>query len=303
MLLLVLAALLACGSPSGRGPSEASPGPVEGPPWRSISSPDNSVSAVLATTVLRPGSQRLAFILFTSRGILAVPTVRVTPVSLVDNQPRAAVTAGSHPWPLGTKGSYSTHIDFDRPGKWRLDIVALDSDVSPRTAQIEVEVRDDYKVKDIGMAAPASKNKTLQDTPNLSKLTSGSNPNPDLYQTTIAQALKSGKPTLVVFASPAYCVSPTCGPEVETMQELKAKYPGRANFIHVEIYDNPHEVQGDLSRARLSPILREWGITTVPHWNNESWAFIISANGQIKARFEGYATLDELDSALFPELL
>jgi hypothetical protein len=298
LLILTLAAALACASPSGKGPSEASPEPVEGPPWRSISSPDNTASAVLATTVLRPGPQRLAFILFTPRALISVPSVAVTPVSLDDNQPRPSLTASFRLWPLGSKGSYTTNIDFDRPGQWRLDIDAA----SAGKAQIEVQVRDDYPVKDIGMPAPASRNKTLTDIPDLSHLTSGSSPDPDLYQSTVADALQTGKPTLLVFASPAYCVSPTCGPEVETMQELQGMYADRANFIHVEIYDNPHEVQGDLSRARLSPVLQEWGVTGVPHWKNESWAFIIGADGLIKARFEGFATFDELHSALQPYL-
>lgn len=36
------------------------------------------------------------------------------------------------------------------------------------------------------------------------------------------------------------------------LQELKIKYRGQANFIHVDLFDNLEKLQGDLSSARLS---------------------------------------------------
>ena len=75
----------------------------------------------------------------------------------------------------------------------------------------------------------------------------------------------------MVFASPAFCTSPTCGHQTTTLSELKAEHEGEANFIHVEIYDNPDEIQGDLNKATLSQPIQDWGISDLPDWFNDSW--------------------------------
>ena len=102
----------------------------------------------------------------------------------------------------------------------------------------------------------------------------------------------------MVFASPAFCTSPTCGSQTATLFELKAEHAGEANFIHVEIYNNPDEIQGDLNKATLSQPVQDWGISDLPDWFNESWTFILSDEGRVSQRFEGFATLEELESAL-----
>ena len=109
---------------------------------------------------------------------------------------------------------------------------------------------------------------------------------------TIAEAVTSGLPTVVVMASPAFCTNAVCGPQVEVLQELKDKYEGQANFIHVDLYDNPEEIQGDLSRARLSPTVVEWRLPST------EWSFVIDGRGIISARFESFATLEEIEQAL-----
>ena len=65
-----------------------------------------------------------------------------------------------------------------------------------------------------------------------------------------------------------------------------------ANFVHVDYYDNPHEIQGDLSEARISPIVLEWQLPSI------EWTFVIDAHGIITARFEGFVNYDELDLSL-----
>jgi peroxiredoxin len=124
----------------------------------------------------------------------------------------------------------------------------------------------------------------------------GSLQDPDLYQTTIEQAVVSGEPTVVVFASPAFCTNAVCGPQIEVLQQLKAKYRGQANFIHVDFYDNPEEIQGDLDRARISPVVLEWRLPSI------EWTFVIDRQGAITARFEAFATLDEVEEAFLEAL-
>ena len=70
----------------------------------------------------------------------------------------------------------------------------------------------------------------------------------------------------------------------------------------MEIYDNPAEIQGDLDRAEIFSVVDDWGLTAIEDYFNESWTFIIDADGMIDDRFEGFATLDELEVALLKVL-
>jgi hypothetical protein len=74
--------------------------------------------------------------------------------------------------------------------------------------------------------------------------------------------------------------------------ELAAEYGDRARFVHIDIYENPDEIRGDLSRAVRTPILEEWGITT------DEWTFVIDREGRVAARFESFASKSELARAL-----
>ena len=109
---------------------------------------------------------------------------------------------------------------------------------------------------------------------------------------TIAEAIGTGKPLMVVFSTPAFCETATCGPQLEVVEELKDRYKDRTNFIHVEVYDNPAEIQGDLSKGRISPILTEWNLPSEP------WTFVVDSGGLVSAKFEGFAPKEELEPAL-----
>ena len=306
LLPLVAAAvpllLAACGSSAPT--STPTPTPSPSPTLEKAS--DTDLEAILATTVLRPGSQRVAFLLVSPKALITVPEVTVStfyvPETGATGRPKETRTAHFNLWPYGTRGSYNTMLSFDQQGTWRLDIAVDDeSGVTSRT-QLLVDVQDGFGLVDINSIPPASRNKMVEDVSSLAELSSAHIADPDLYSITIADALDSGLPTLVVFSTPAFCTSATCGPQVETVQELKEQYKGRAHFIHVEVYDNPHEVLGDLSRARISPVVDEWGLSNIPHWFNESWVFIVGKDGRVSARFEAYASAFELEEALLAAL-
>ncbi|TAJ19251.1 MAG: hypothetical protein EPO65_07305 [Dehalococcoidia bacterium] len=130
------------------------------------------------------------------------------------------------------------------------------------------------------------------DVASLAELTTSTEPDGALYRTRIAEALSAGRPFVVVFASPAFCTTPLCGPQVEDLGAIAKQYAGRAEFIHVDLYENPHEIKGDLSHARRSPLLKEWGLET------DEWTFVIGSDGRVAARFEAYAPRAEVEAAL-----
>ncbi len=261
-----------------------------------------ALNPIVATTVLEVGEQRVAFLLTTTKGILKTPSALVTPVYLDgDGYTGPTMEAQFNLWPYGIRGSYSTYANFDRPGRWRLD-VQVDNPVGVDEVQIELEVLDKSPVPAVGSPALLSDTKTLASHGVIENISTDYSPDPDLYQLSVKDAVVNSLPSVVVFASPAFCTSPTCGPQVDTLTDLKEKHPGQANYIHVEIYGNPAEIQGDLDRAEIFGVVDDWGLTSIEDYFNESWTFILDADGQIDDRFEGFATVDELEAALMDTL-
>ncbi len=291
LIFFVATLAVACGGAATTVPTEvpAAPSPaVDG----------SGLKTIVATKVLEVGKQRVAFLLTSPKALIKVPEIQVTSVFLGEGQAVSETkSAGFHLWPYGVRGSYVTEINFDRLGPWRLDIFVEGQDVQGKAEAI-LNVSEGGGVPNIGSIPPLSRNKTLQSVESIEKLTTDYAPDPDLYQITVEDAVATGKPTVVVFASPAFCTSPTCGPQTATLSELKSGHVGEANFIHVEIYETPDEIQGDLTRATLSQPIQDWGISGLPDWFNESWTFVLDSDGRVSQRFEGFATLEELESAL-----
>ena len=279
------------------------------------------ITPILATRVLDVGTQRVSFLLSGKKALIKAPEATVSatylgntdlgdtglegaagdgedaPANPPKNPPAETRQAIFHLWPYGIRGAYSTEFNFDRPGRWRLDVTVDDGDFSGAT-QLEVAVVEQSAVPGIGSRPPLSRSKTLDEVDDIAQLTTDYEPDPDLYRISVAEAIESPRPAVIVFASPAFCVSATCGPQVDAVTELKETYRGRADFVHVELYDRPEEIQGDLSRAELAGPVREWGFTDLPEWFNESWVYILNDAGLVEQRFEGFATLTELEAAL-----
>jgi hypothetical protein len=259
---------------------------------------DTGVTAILGTPDLGVGRHRVGFVLTTPEGLVRVPVLAVEsyrhpdgPGSVAEG-PIEVSEARFYEFPFGTRGIYSMPLEFDRAGDWSVRVRFPASSGEFVTTEFAFAVAEETHAPDIGAPAPASQTPTLATAASLAQLSTGHEPDAALYQVTIADALDAGRPLVVVFASPAFCTNALCGPQVEVLGELAADYEGRANFVHVDLYENPDEIQGDLSRAIRTPILEEWGITT------DEWTFVVDADGRVAARFEAFVTHEELEAAL-----
>ena len=175
-VLFDLAAILAvaCGAAATQVPTQA--------PATAIPAVDASgLKTILATKVLDVGAQRVAFLLTSPKALIKVPEVQVTSVFLGEGEAASETKmAGFHLWPYGVRGSYVTEMNFDRLGPWRLGIVV--NGVEDKGMAVALfEVAEHGNVPNIGSIPPLSRNKTLQNTESLEKLTTDFAPDPDLY--------------------------------------------------------------------------------------------------------------------------
>jgi hypothetical protein len=193
------------------------------------------------------------------------------------------------------RGVYSAEgLEFDRPGFWEVEASAqLGGEVRRGTAAFQV--LPEPLVPAEGDPAPRTRNHTLDSkgvpVGAIDSRTAGGGrlPDPELHQATIAGAIRAGRPALVVFATPVYCVSRFCGPVTDMVAELAAEYGDRAEFIHVEIWRDFQE--GVINEAAADWLLRDGDLT-------EPWVFLIGADGGVAARWDNVATRQEIEPLL-----
>lgn len=284
----------------------ATAGPVQEPQTPTalpLGGPDYSV--ILVTSDLAVGTNRVSFGLIDRDGMpVRTEQAQVQSVYLPPGQDggeiRQTVTAQFQQWPLGETGVYVTTLDFDLPGEateanpgfWGLQVTTTTEVGVVVVAQTAARVAEQSTTPSIGDPAPRSITPTVHDTDDLSAISSSKIPDPDLYQLSIDQALDSGKPLVVVFASPAFCVSATCGPQVNMLGQVKERYQDVANFIHVEVFANPHLIEEGSLRSEWSPVIDEWGMSSEP------WTFVIDGKGLVRAKFEQFTPAEEIEAAL-----
>ncbi len=185
-------------------------------------------------------------------------------------------------------GTYVAHLTFDKPGDWGVEITASRPNGAHTTVRLPMNVIALPVVPGVGQPAPATHNPTANDVADVETIDSG-RPVDDMHQVSIADAIQQHRPALVVFATPAFCTSNTCGPEVKVVQSLEPAYRDRLAFIHVEIYRN---FKPDPSKKTLAQAVIDWRLQTEP------WIFLIDSKGIIQARFEGPTATDEVKAAI-----
>jgi hypothetical protein len=299
-VLVALALTAACGGGSDDGAMPGAAVAIDDPFSGGYPTYDHEATGlriVFGTPDLGPGRSRVSFALFGYDGLVSYPalalTTRFYPAGASGGY-HTVETASLpfHRFPEGGRGIYAGMLDFDRAGLWALDLTVPQADGTVAEVLFPVEVKEQAAAPVVGALAPASVNRTAADVAALDELTTASEPKATLYDTTIAAALSAKRPFVLTFASPAFCTNALCGPQVEVLSELEADYGSDADFIHVDLYENPQEIRGDLSLARRTPVLDEWGIHT------DEWTFIVGADGRIAARFEGFAPREEVEAAL-----
>ena len=316
-IALALVAVVACSSGSDADPSDPTPvldaagdATQESSERPTLTSTDdytqineeNGLITILATTNIGVGQGRFAFVLTEPVGLVKFPAVDVKsffyPTGYEGERegPVEEKFARFQLFPFGTQGVYSASHNFDRAGRWRAEVSLPGTDGSGRTIEHRFDVNEVTTSPDVGSRPTDARNWRLDDVESVKELTTGSLRDLELYDLSIPDALESGRPFAVVFASPAFCTTAVCGPQVDVLSELNATYGDRMDFIQVDLFINPHEIQGDLDLAVHTPLLMEWGLYTA------EWTCVMDSTGTAAGRFEGFSPYSELEETILETL-
>jgi peroxiredoxin len=290
-LLAVPLAASACGS-SG-SPSAAS---------SFAASTASGFQASVTSSDLAVGRNRFTFGVLDNNHPVQAPSARVTFFDLAGGKAQEGQTLdarfnyfsrGLKNDPLNSAalaigGVYVAYPSFSHPGPWGAVIrFSYQKHLVDLHPGFQVQARTSAPA--VGASAPRSQNPTVAQQP-ATKLDSGRPPD-DMHRVSIASAIAQHKPLVVLFATPAYCTSRMCGPQVEQVQALEPRFRGRVNFVHIEIYRNVNPKYG------YAPTVLQWHLTTEP------WVFVVDRHGRIAARFEGPSAAGEIRSAVEHTLL
>jgi hypothetical protein len=185
--------------------------------------------------------------------------------------------------PSEARGVYQAEgVTFDRAGFWQIDVTADVEGLGVRRAQTTFAVLEEAAYPAPGQPALETENLTMGSPDTAPEaidsraVTEGEVPDPELHEWTIARAIEEGRPALVVFSTPVYCVSQFCGPVTDVVQDLAGRFDDRAVFIHVEVWhDNRNQ---ELNRAAADWLYRDGNLT-------EPWLYLIGPDGTILDRW------------------
>jgi hypothetical protein len=182
-------------------------------------------------------------------------------------------------------GLYVEEVTFDSPGRWGAEVV-LEGKGMDETVRANFDVAEESTTPAVGQRPPAVDTPTSGDVAGLGAISTDDDPDPRFYKMSIAEVLRSGRPSVVTFATPKFCESATCGPTLDIVKKVSKDFPGMS-FVHVEPYRLPI---GD--ERRVVPAARKWGLPTEP------WVFAMDSEGRVAAKFEGIVGAPELRRTL-----
>ena len=169
-------------------------------------------------------------------------------------------------------GLHIAEFAVEKPGP--VDVVVVEGD-RYGTASVNAVAPEDSKVPAPGDAATSVATPTTGKALGYEKICT-QKPPCGMHEISLDEALDQGVPAMVIFATPEFCQTATCGPAVGTVDKIRGEGDwGDTAWIHVEIYS---KISGELVTGE--PV-NKWGLPSEP------WLFSIDSAGKIASRLDG----------------
>jgi hypothetical protein len=264
---------------------------------------DFDLVPVPISTEIVVGSNRMLFNILdssTNQSIASPDTpveLRFFDMTTSKTQPASTQQTTYLPTVEGRPGLYRAQVDLTKAGEWGVEAISTEHDGSKRTGRFVFSVREEGTTPAIGAPAIASDTPTASTPEEIAQIATDDDPDPDFYKTSVADAIAAQEPFALVFATPAFCTSETCGPTLDLVKSAATPFKGRMDFINVEPYEleseggSLHPVLDENNLPVSVPATNEWGLPTEPY------IFVVGSDGLVKAKFEGIASQEELEAA------
>jgi len=272
------------------------------PDWPLAGDAEAGFLPVLMSSLVTAGHNRFLYnVLDASYRQVAAPDVasRVDFYALERDADSPAARSGAAYLSSGLgRGLYRAEVDFDCVGEWGAEVFIEGPDGDWVSERLRFAVQPLGSTPAIGAAVPLSDSLTAATLEEAALISTDQHPYLPAYDKTVAKTVTSGRPSLVFFATPAFCQTGYCGPTVELVKTVAREHEGAVEFVNVEPYEL-HLTDGGLQpllseEGQLQPVdaALEWGIPVEPY------LFLLDAEGNVFAQFEGIVGGDELRAAV-----
>ncbi len=243
---------------------------------------NDGLSIIVISSDHSVGENILNFAILDQDGNQITNELKKTVIKNIDSNKEKSINSTYQIWFEG-KGAYKSNLSFEESGFHEL-IIYFDNYESKAIFNVNKK----STTPEIGQRPPDIKTLFTNTKSELYKITSDPNPEPDFYNLSYEDSIKNLKPTVILFSTPALCVSGTCGPILNNLKKVKINYD-KYNFIHIEVYKNfIGKTLRDLDSLEVTEPVMTWGLPTEP------WIFFLDGNGILRSKFEGYMTENEM---------
>jgi hypothetical protein len=194
---------------------------------------------------------------------------------------RAKTTADD---PSAAQVAYVSDIPLERPGPWAFGALIKNGASFQYSLLPTPHPIGEYPIPRVGEKAPVIDTPTAGEVSDISQIDTRVPPD-DMHSENLADVLGK-KPVVLLFATPALCVSRVCGPVTDEAQQVKQEFGDRVAFIHQEVYNNNNIQDGP------RPQMTAYGLQTEP------WCFVIDRNGKVSTVLQGPFGVRELEAAV-----
>lgn len=291
-VFVLLASLTAC-SASGSATATVSAAP-------SRSGGTGDIYPVMIASELIVGENRILFSFQDAGGAPIAKPDRTVEISFTGPKgEEVRADKAQFIWSIENEvGVFVTHATFPSAGNWMASFTTAAPGSPTQTIPFSFEVKTKASAIQKGQQAPSVDTPTLADVGgDVSKISTDTSPDKAFYETSVADALAADKPFVLVFATPKFCQTKTCGPTLDKVKSVAAKHPD-ITFINVEPYvleDVDGQLQPKLDASgnlQAAPATVAYGLITEP------FVFVVDGDGVVKASFELIFTPAEIDAAL-----
>ncbi|MGZ8502074.1 MAG: hypothetical protein ACXWW6_04390 [Candidatus Limnocylindrales bacterium] len=207
-------------------------------------------------------------------------------------------TAARFVWAIpDERGLYAVEVTFPTAGDWTAVFRASGPSLPAANVSFQFEVQEKGYAVPIGGAAPSVATPTAATLADIARIATDPTPDPSFYTTSEDEALARHLPFVLVFATPAFCVSRICGPTLDVIKAVARTEPGML-FINAEPYQLKY-ADGRLQPAldasnqlQATDAVRAWGIVSEP------WTFVVDGKGIVRGSFEAVVSPEELKAAI-----
>lgn len=178
-------------------------------------------------------------------------------------------------------------FEFPVAGDYQVTTAINGEDLEPRV--FRVGEPDSVQVPQPGQPMPAVETPTTSDARGVDPICTR-DPDCDLHEVTLTEALAAGGPVALIIATPEFCQTAICGPVLDVLLGQEGDFPD-VTMVHAEVYKNPEAVD-NIADADLAPVIDAY------HLGYEPVLFLANADGTIAKRLDTIFDESEVKEAL-----